>query len=52
MGLIAIAIVAVLAVVGVAVYQLIKSKKAVTVANVEAAVKTDAAAVKSDVKKS
>jgi len=35
-----------------AVYQLVKAKKAVTVADVVSAVKTDAAAVKSDVKKS
>jgi hypothetical protein len=52
MGIIAIAIGAGIIVAGIAVYQLVKSKKAVTVAGVVSTVKTDAAAVKSDVKKS
>jgi hypothetical protein len=52
MGLITIVIVVGVIVAAVAVYQLVKSKKAVTVASVEATVKADAAAVKSDVKKS
>jgi hypothetical protein len=51
MGLITIAIVVVVAVVGVAVYQLVKSKKAVTVASVKAQVSADTAAVKADAKK-
>jgi hypothetical protein len=52
MSLIVIAVVVGVAVVGYAVYQLVKSKKAVTVGNVVTAVKADASAVKSDVKKS
>jgi hypothetical protein len=51
-SVIVVVVVVGVAVVGYAVYQLVKSKKAVTVANVVSAVKTDAAAVKSDVKKS
>jgi uncharacterized membrane protein len=43
--------VVVVAVVGYAVYQLVKSKKAVTVGSVVSAVKTDVAAAKADVKK-
>jgi ABC-type spermidine/putrescine transport system permease subunit I len=45
-------IVGVLAVAAYAVYQLVKAKKAVTVGDVVSTVKSDAAAVKSDVKKS
>ena len=52
MSIIAVAVVVGLAIVGYAVYQLVKSKKAVTVGNVVSAVKADAADVKSDVKKS
>jgi hypothetical protein len=52
MSLIVIAVVVGVAVVGYAVYQLVKSKKAVTVGNVVSAVKADASTVKSDVKKS
>ncbi len=48
MSLITLAVVGAAIVVGIAVYQLVKSKKAVTVASVEAAVKADAAAVKAD----
>jgi hypothetical protein len=51
MGIIAIAIGAGIIVAGIAVYQLVKSKKAVTVASVEATVKADAATVKADAKK-
>jgi hypothetical protein len=51
-GFIAFAVVLGVIAVGLAVYQLVKSKKAVTVASVEATVKADAAAVQSDVKKS
>ena len=51
MRIFAIAIVVGVIVVAVAVYQLVKSKKAVTVAAVKAQVSTDAAAVKTDVKK-
>jgi hypothetical protein len=51
MSIIAIVVVVGVVAVGYAVYQLVKSKKAVTVGNVVTAVKTDAAAVKTDVKK-
>lgn len=52
MSIIAVVVIVGVAVIGYAVYQLVKSKKAVTVANVVSAVKSDAADVKSDVKKS
>ena len=50
MGIIAVAIVVAVIVAGYAVYQLVKSKKAVTVGNIETTVKADASAVKADVK--
>lgn len=52
MGFIAAIILIALVAVGVAVYQLVKSKKAVTVADVKTQIATDAASVKADVKKS
>jgi hypothetical protein len=50
MGLIAYVLLSVLAVAALAVYQLVKSKKAVTVADVKTQVSADAAAVKADAK--
>ena len=52
MGIVTIVVVVAVIVAAVGAYQLYKSKKAVTVANVVAEVKTDAATVASDVKKS
>ena len=49
MSIIADVLIVVAVVAAVVVYQLVKSKKAVTVGDVKAQVSTDAAAVKSDV---
>ncbi len=51
MSLLIVAVVVGVVVVGVAVYQLVKKKLAVTVSSVDATVKADASDVKSDIKK-
>ncbi len=51
MSIVGFVVFVVAVVAGVAVYQLVKAKKAVTVGNVVAEAKTDAADVKADVKK-
>jgi hypothetical protein len=50
MSVIVAAVVVGVAVLGYVVYQLVKSKKAVTIGDAVAAVKADASAIKSDVK--